>query len=106
MTKKEMYTKHQELWYWLADNPEKDKVDWPGWKEYGYAENYCFACQWVTDQDVECCPLAWPSAAGTCTCDESLFIEWLIEKEDFAHRALLADLIANVPLRKGRKRTS
>jgi hypothetical protein len=44
---------HRELWGWLADNPDKGKTDWPGWKrrsedpEIDEAYNHaicCFSC--------------------------------------------------------------
>lgn len=63
---------HKELWNWLAQNPEKSKEDWPGWKRYGYEKeemgnyHFCFACKAVnhsvlSDSNLLCdfCPLDW-----------------------------------------------
>jgi hypothetical protein len=42
-----------ELWAWLAENPSKDKEDWPGWEKYiKYAQGnnfkvYCPCCEWI-----------------------------------------------------------
>lgn len=113
MMLKEMYARHQELWFWLADNPGKWKGQWPGWKKHllpGLGSQ-CFPCEYITEyynSDVSCqdgCPLDWPD--GECLpvpmTTESIYREW--KKADLGsnHRALMADLIANVLLKKGLK---
>lgn len=49
---------HQELWQWCADNPDKNKTQWPRWSEFCQQRDdgsYCFACQYgCTD-----CPCWW-----------------------------------------------
>ena len=44
----------KKVWEWLADNPEKRKEDWPGWKNIT-AINYCFACDYArrAENDIE-----------------------------------------------------
>lgn len=37
----------KKVWKWLADNPEKRKEDWPGWKNIR-ALNNCFACDYAS----------------------------------------------------------
>lgn len=49
---------HVALWDWLANNPGKDKDDWPGWQDTSSSvravfdgeeiENYCFMCAWYS----------------------------------------------------------
>lgn len=57
---------HRALWDWLANNPGKDKDEWPGWEgrtpsggQYNGQKipSYCFMCAW---NDVDCtyCALA------------------------------------------------
>jgi hypothetical protein len=42
---------HRKLWGWLADNPDKEKKDWPGWSfnggTYPFAYLGCFACEYM-----------------------------------------------------------
>lgn len=101
MTLKEMYARHQELWFWLANNPERRKIDYPGWGEDyegNDVESECFACQWNDDHNLYCwdCPLDWPG--DDC---RDLLEEWTLAPLGSDHRVLMADLIANVPLKKG-----
>ena len=40
---------HQGLWNWLAENPDKQKANWPGFKTLGKLRvripfSHCFAC--------------------------------------------------------------
>ena len=37
----------EEMWYWLADHPDKEKFDWPGFEIYGDATNACWMCQYT-----------------------------------------------------------
>ncbi len=106
MTLKEMYANHQELWFWLADNPKKEKKDWPGWDTYDPVADDCFACQWTIDNtkdtDSSCpnCPLDWPHRR--CGSGVGLFFLWC-GATDPQNRAVVANLIANVPLKTGLK---
>lgn len=40
---------HKKLWLWLAKNPNKQKEEWPGWKDYDIWKipNECFACEFA-----------------------------------------------------------
>ena len=66
------HTSHKALWNWLAENPDKEKEDWPGFNELRYVpDNECFACQYVWDGGgyIRCheyCPLIWPGGLGCC----------------------------------------
>ena len=59
---------HRKMWHWLAENPNKNKKDWPGWKKYNIDPSpkemkYCFLCGYIshTEKDKGCyhCPLDW-----------------------------------------------
>ncbi len=49
---------HYDLWDWLANNPGKEKRDWPEWeivrKNYGYITHLCFACEYYSKQCRQC----------------------------------------------------
>jgi hypothetical protein len=52
---------HRKLWDWLADNPDKDKTDWPGWSfnggTYPYVPALCFGCEYTRGRgQCESCP--------------------------------------------------
>ena len=99
------HTAHKEMWNWLAENPKKEKGDWPGWDKNGgnflenniYAE--CFACQYTEEIGLHCdsCPLVWPS--GVCL-DDGLFEIWK-ETKNLVMKSSLARQIANLPVREG-----
>lgn len=100
------HTNHQKLWNWLADNPGKEKHDWPGWqniKEKFFG--YCFACDYddkayeITNRDTcDCCPLLWEGKG--CSLPNSLYSQWLLAYGAERCREL-ALKIANVKVRKG-----
>ena len=107
------YTGHKELWNWLAENPGKDKHEWPGWKAYHngrFVESCCYACVYDTVKGAEegcldCCkycPLEWP---GNLACGEkhSLYEEWgNANAENYYETASnLARKIANLPVKAG-----
>ena len=61
---------HRKMWNWLADNPDKNKKDWPGWKKHDYVTNNCFICGYCEEYSKDCdmryidkfcdlCPLDW-----------------------------------------------
>lgn len=119
------HTAHKEMWTWLAENPEKEKDDWPGWEsnggEYPFAAFWCFACQyalskvkkdsedsWLDEDDAQdrCvrCGLYWPDNISQnyffCQGNRGLYTKWCGEK-DFDTRAVLALQIANLPVKDG-----
>lgn len=80
MTKLRLLLKenHEALWNWLAKNPDKEKIQWPGWRtisillDLGILQNgqsslrfHCFACEkkghgwdsWENCDDD--CPIIW-----------------------------------------------
>ena len=57
---------HRKMWHWLAENPDKKKKDWPGWKDYNNDPPldeiaYCFLCCYKFQTKGSCydCPLDW-----------------------------------------------
>ena len=41
--------KHQQLWLWLYNHPDKYKYNWPGWVNYEQrVRTYCFACEYAS----------------------------------------------------------
>lgn len=47
---------HKSLWNWLAKNPTKGKLEWPGWHRNGgtyRSANKCFACDYARAMCIE-----------------------------------------------------
>lgn len=69
-----------ELWTWLAANPLKHKVDWPGWDEYSEMRSNCPCCEYVVHEygeGVDCngiCIVEWPN--GSCSYASSPYRRW------------------------------
>ena len=70
---------HYALWNWLAENPKKEKSQWPGFQtmiklDIKLPVMECFACEEI---DVQCfkCPL---SKANACSQhrNESAYWKW------------------------------
>lgn len=88
------HTNHKRMWQWLAENPGKEKDEWPKWEFNGghipEALNDCFACDYtkapftdhrgVTRFQVECkrCPLLWGTVTDYFICEKenSPYIYW------------------------------
>jgi hypothetical protein len=98
LTKKEAIKRHRELWGWLAENPMKEKQDWPEWKQYGYASRYCFCCEIGQDfLNHKCdCPLDWGNNNKYCCCEASFYEEWKHATKP-EERSRLAALIRDLP---------
>jgi len=86
----------EDLWGWLALNPEKGKEEWPGWEANGGTVPEmpydCPCCGYGTqiagrtkeevekggieEDECKCCPLArfWPT--GRCLNKQSPFMIW------------------------------
>lgn len=113
---------HQQLWFWLAQNPTEEKPNWPGWNDFKEGKeplNLCFACEAAAESDfLNCaaCPLHWPD--GQCMSENgSPFLIWRQLGElyrrfrfsaDFAGaeralraRAEIAYSISALPLKRG-----
>lgn len=115
MDKVFMHKEHREMWLWLADNPSKEKEDWPGLKTR-YARNECFACEYSLVEhagvegyesfyyvDCDICPFVWPeNDFGNCVCDDDggLWCKWFHAKNN-RQRKKLALQIANLPVKPG-----
>ena len=116
LTKKEALKIHQDLWNWLSQNPDKEKRDWPEWIINGgstiYCQNNCPACEYNEQRESatmycgSACIIAWP-AGGGCqwinNTSHEIYNQWYYGK-DPKLRASLAAQIANLPLRKRRKK--
>jgi len=101
---------HKQLWNWLADNPEMDKGDWPGWKQNGgeffSPYSYCFACD---DSNIEdgCgeCPLDTDTDPDndfdSTFCLGGLYWKWRTAWTNGNLRKVYALEIANLPLKEG-----
>lgn len=110
LTKKEAIKRHRELWGWLAENPMKDKLDWPGWERYDAALNGCFLCEYALKSKkndsnrlniCDYCPVEFKETndypRGTIGyCLGGLFIRWVWTTEP-KKRSRIASLIRDLP---------
>lgn len=102
------HTAHKALWLWLAENPDKPEIHWPGWSINGGSFpliiNECFACEYAKRCLIgEECPLEWPmNKDGNFSCNSGgLFSLWLRSEDGPKSRARLARQIANLPVKPG-----
>ena len=109
LTREEAIRLHRELWTWLADNPEENKVNWPGWAQYGEARADCFCCEYANqiDPDVSSCsdcPIEWPNSnecsLEPCNVSGGLYRKWLESAGSSKLASSLALQIANLPERE------
>jgi hypothetical protein len=92
MTKREALKICIELWTWLAENPEEDKKNWPGWITHGKMELTCPCCEYVGALDRfsnKCevkCPVSWGfKESGSyypCCHSKSPFTRWKYSKQN------------------------
>jgi hypothetical protein len=49
----------RDMWAWLAQNPEADKTDWPGWSGIPSCMSDCALCEFTNPNNNGCgkCPL-------------------------------------------------
>ena len=113
LTKEEAIKRHRELWAWLAENPMKDKLDWPGWKRYDVALNDCFLCEYALKSPkndfnglsiCDYCPVEFDAIEdcpkGTVGyCLGGLFSRWDMAIEP-KERSRIASLIRDLPEKK------
>lgn len=112
LTRDEAIRLHRELWDWLTRNPDKKKMDWPRWKNFGSMNGYCFFCEWALYQggttrsaDPYClnCPAVFtpngkkPSSFHGCL--GGLFNAWDDSQGDLQTRARLAAQIRDIPIK-------
>jgi hypothetical protein len=95
---------HKKLWQWLADNPDKEKIDY--FIEHKVPEDEipkheCYACDSRGGSILEpcsTCPLNW-SASGTNHCDlDGYFAEWKYARGNPYFRRKYAKIIKDLPL--------
>lgn len=101
LTKEEAIKNHRKMWGWLAENPTKNKQDWPGWKKCGKIQNDCFCCELaITCGEVDCalCPFEWPKTRtdNVMDCSKSYYGDWW-EAAAPEERAKYAALIRDLP---------
>ena len=99
---------HRKMWHWLAENPDKNKQDWPGWEEHNGKDfdpimnQYCFLCGYVSvaygKESYHACPLDW-GISEFCEDgdDQCTYYEKYCDAIMHAHRAKYAEIIANLP---------
>jgi len=95
---------HIRLWTWLAENPGKEKIDWPEWIANGGAvddvDGECFACKYRGLDDCEnSCPLDFDIKENGCL--GYLYRRWMWGCNDYQERSETALQIANLPVRAG-----
>lgn len=91
-------TGHSELWEWAANNPEKEKSEFPGWgTRYERQPHDCFACGYA-EGDCNFCPLGGRDNRGKCLL--GLVRAWKREKNPERRREL-ALAIKNIPVNDG-----
>jgi len=118
LTKEEAIKRHRELWGWLAENPMKDKSDWPGWdwpgwESYENINSSCFLCEYAFESKkndfnglsiCDYCPVEFKETNGypkgtVGYCLGGLFSRWdqAIEPKE---RSRIASLIRDLPEKK------
>lgn len=99
--RKDYIAKHREMWNWLAENPDKEKMHWPGWKNNKRVSNNCFLCGYsdaTGHRDVCNCPLDWLRTKFCMERDPKLSYYLLYdEATTLKDRAKYAKIIANLP---------
>lgn len=113
LTKEEAIKRHRELWGWLAENPMKEKTDWPGWESYENINSSCFLCEYAFESQkndsnrlsrCDYCPVEFDAIEdcpkGTVGyCLGSLFSRWDMAT-DPEERSRIALLIRDLPEKK------
>lgn len=83
---------HRELWDWLANNPGREKDEWPGWEDdpvsgcgrYGGEDIpfFCFMCAWNDKYGSGCASCALTKKYGQpCYVDSpqtgpGIYLQW------------------------------
>lgn len=100
LTREEAIRLHRELWGWLAENPMKQKTDYPKFKTER-VRNDCYLCEFAGSQCAKC-PVEWPKihySASPCLCVASYYDKWDHAKLP-EERSRLAALIRDLPEKK------
>jgi len=96
LTKRRALEICRDMWDWLADNPEREKEDWPGWEEVGRMLDNCPCCEYTCQQVgdfCDHCPLYYYWPENDCGSDNSPFRRWL--GSNLHYRSMYARRIAN-----------
>ena len=107
---------HKEMWMWLSEHPNEEKVDWPGWENVELIKDdlsifldstRCFACTWdkINNKtefaiDGTCCPINKGTACSYMAhrCLGGLFDDWFRNPNYCKERKMeLAKQIAELP---------
>ena len=103
------WTKHRQLWNWLANNPGEDKAYAP--QNYTQCFRKCWACHYDYESnsldECDACPLIWPS--GHCEVSTGLHGRWCQlwvsdrHSADALESVSLARQIRDLPVKPGVK---
>lgn len=100
LTREEAVKLHRELWGWLAENPMRQKTDYPGFRDERIMK-YCYLCEY-TSFTCEKCPVEWdkthepPAISSDIPCMASYFDDFLRATTP-EERSRLAALIRDLP---------
>lgn len=108
LTKEEAIRLHRELWGWLAENPGRDKREWPEWEDNGgkfpRVRNLCFACEYdhqegIKNHSYACsdCPFEWPGKTCENMEDNGLYNLWKYGETEL--ESMYAAMIRDLPIR-------
>ena len=105
MKREEAVKLHKEMWGWLAENPDKDKPQWPRWVSNGGTvediDYDCFACEDNSDYtgtySCKNCMIDW--GYNNCKSIGSPYELWDYS-ENNEDKAIYAAIIRDLPIRK------
>lgn len=111
--KKEAVRLHRELWRWLAENSDRTKSEWPGWKNFPRVKNHCFLCEYAQEKQAQAkekstrlrhmflcfwCPADW--GVDRCEDPHSCFANWKLVQLVSKEQAAYAKQVAEIKIRK------
>jgi len=105
--KKNIHAAHKRLYYWCAENPDKDKRDWPEWSYWETLEsaaqdnpntafNHCFACA-AAIYDCTNCPIDWNSLRIVPCLSLNSFYQKYRNSTNAKNKSALARVMAELP---------
>lgn len=99
--RKDYIAKHREIWNWLSENPDKEKMHWPGWSIYESVPNNCFLCGYAdATAEMSChnCPIDWRRTEH-CMDREPVLSYYLLydEATTLKDKTKYAEIIASLP---------
>ena len=109
--RKKAIEKHRKMWRWLAEHPDKGKLDYLLMHDpHARLINNCYACHYAArnynplsyyDNLCNHCPLDWDGRECSKNHVLTLFDEWFIS-ESYEKRTAAARQIAELPEREDR----